>query len=202
LSTPRERPAAAIEARETTTRDRMRLVAILEATSDLVCVITPDHRLRYLNAAGRQLLGIAPDEPLDRFDSRQFLPERERLPQSAGPAQGSGQDVIQLERELHRVDGSSVLVSQVLLMHRSLDGRSEYISTIARDISEQRRQEHALRQAQRWRPWQLAGGVAHDFNNWYGIVNAASRSSSRCRPVTSGTRRRSTSCRRRSARHA
>ncbi|MEP7383618.1 MAG: hypothetical protein ABI910_18175, partial [Gemmatimonadota bacterium] len=39
---------ASLQAQRVTARERERLVAILEATSDLVCVITPDLKLSYV----------------------------------------------------------------------------------------------------------------------------------------------------------
>lgn len=63
-----------------------------------------------------------------------------------------------------RQDGTTYPV-ELMLSHQSFEGE-DYILAVARDITEQKRLEDRLHQAQRMEAvGQLAGGIAHNFNN-------------------------------------
>jgi diguanylate cyclase (GGDEF)-like protein/PAS domain S-box-containing protein len=125
---------------------RAQLVAILEATTDLVAILDPGGCLHYLNNAGYRLLGIDPaNMDIGQFCLTELFPERikqqlesEALPIAYRTGSWSG------ETALRRMDEIEVPVSQVLLVHRDAAGKVEYLSTIARDISERKRFEAEL----------------------------------------------------------
>ncbi|HEY8036574.1 MAG TPA: EAL domain-containing protein [Methylobacter sp.] len=125
---------------------RAQLVAILEATTDLVAILDLDGCLNYLNNAGYRLLGLDPKIDVSKFCLTELFPERikqqlqsEALPIAYRTGSWSG------ETALRRMDEVEVPVSQVLLVHRDAAGEVEYLSTIARDISERKRFEAELR---------------------------------------------------------
>jgi len=125
---------------------RAQLVAILEATTDLVAILDPDGCVHYLNNAGYRLLGIDSKLDLSKFCLTELFPERikQQLQSEAWPIAyrtGSWSG----ETALRRIDEIEVPVSQVLLVHRDAAGNVEYLSTIARDISERKRFEAELR---------------------------------------------------------
>ena len=63
-------------------------------------------------------------------------------------------------------DGRTILVETLKTPFFGPDGRTLGLIGIARDITERKRLEDQLRQAQKMEAvGQLAGGVAHDFNN-------------------------------------
>lgn len=153
--------------------DRERLNAILEVTSDLVAVVTPEEEVLYMNRAGRELIGWSQDDVRPRY-AREFhsgwsyrLIEEEGIPEAIEKGRWAG------ETSVIGPDGSEIPVSQVIMAHKSPSGKVRYLSTIIRDISdrinaeeERRRLEEQLLQSQKMEAiGQLSGGVAHDFNN-------------------------------------
>ncbi len=123
-----------------------RLVAILEATSDFVGISDLSSRVLYLNRAGRRMTGIGDDEEISSTFVRNYHPQwaaqiilDEGIPTAIRDGTWSGETAIQSR------DGSERPVSQLILAHKAPDGGTGFLSTIARDITERKRAEEALR---------------------------------------------------------
>lgn len=128
------------------THDRPELATLLELTTDLVCSMTLDGRLLYLNPGGRALLGWPPEEPLDDKRIADLHPAwaMERFGGEALPA-ALAQGTWYGESALLTRGGEEIPVSQVLVAHRDADGEPSYVSTILRDIRERKEVEARLR---------------------------------------------------------
>jgi PAS domain S-box-containing protein len=148
-------------------REQARLASVLEATSDLVAFADRDANLLYLNRAGRRMLRMNESGDLRPCKITEFLPEwaAKRVREEGIP--GAIRDGIwRGETALIREKGQELPLSQVIAVHAAADGSVEFLSTIARDISDRKRLEHQSAHSQRIEAiGRLAGGVAHDFNN-------------------------------------
>ncbi len=122
-----------------TASTRARLNTILDATLDPVVTVTADGEIRYINPAGRGLLGIK--EPgrigLKLID---FLPEwaRQQIFSTAIPSaieEGEWHG----ESALLTVNEVEIPIAITAVPHRTDDGDVELLSFIARDQSERKR---------------------------------------------------------------
>jgi diguanylate cyclase (GGDEF)-like protein/PAS domain S-box-containing protein len=141
---------AEIEQRKCIEEAQARLVAIMETTTDTVGIADAEQHLVYMNAAGRRMLGIGADEDLSATVVSEYYPsaERERTSAVAIPA-ATRDGVWSGESLLLARDGREVPVSMVLIAHKDAAGRVRHLSTITRDITEQRRQEARIRRLNR-----------------------------------------------------
>ncbi len=127
---------AEIEERKRIEKEQSRLVAIIEATPDLVGTATLDGRLRYTNQAGLRMMGKTADglSSLRIADAHPGwagkLVQEEGIPHAISHGSWRGESVIL------GADGREIPVLQVILAHKGLDGMVEYLSTIARDITQ------------------------------------------------------------------
>jgi two-component system, cell cycle sensor histidine kinase and response regulator CckA len=123
-----------------------RLAAIHEATPDLVSISDPEGRLLYVNRGGRRMLGLDEEADITGYTIADFLPDAashviptEGIPTAVRDGVWSG------EAELVSLAGRTISISQIILAHKRPDGSVEFLSCIARDISEHKRIDEALR---------------------------------------------------------
>jgi PAS domain S-box-containing protein len=125
-----------IDERKRVERNQARLIAIIEATPDMVATSRADGTPLYCNPAGRRMLGLGVDEDLAEVTpySRHWasILREQAIPHAQAHGSWSG------ETALLRPDGLEIPLSQVIIAHRGEDGDVEYLSTIARDIAEQK----------------------------------------------------------------
>jgi PAS domain S-box-containing protein len=147
--------------------ERYRLIA--EHTDDLISIADAQNRLQYASPSHARVLGLPPDELigrniLDRVhpDDLQLVIERVQQAVSSGRAE--------VACRYQHADGgwrwlevSGVIVPQ--------DGDTYYSVMVGRDVTERKRLEADLLQAQKMESiGRLAGGVAHDFNNLLVVI--------------------------------
>ena len=126
---------------------RVQLAGILDAASDFVTIGRPDGPPTYVNRAARRALEI-PDT--DRVDSLlAFRPPGFRtFFETVVLATADREGAWSGESEYISRSGKVIPVWQVSVAHRDASGRVAYLSTIARDISDQKRADVALRESE------------------------------------------------------
>ncbi len=138
-----------ITTRKKTEEERARLIAILESTSDLVATSRTDGTIRYMNPAGRRMLGWDGDEDIQMHSLSDAHPKRAlRTAWDEGIPEAFRRGVWEGENTIIYRDGREMPVSQVIMTHRAANGEPEFMSTVMRDISEQKQTEEALRESE------------------------------------------------------
>jgi PAS domain S-box-containing protein len=137
---------------------------LLDSAQDAIAVLTPDGVIRELNHRWVEILG-RPKEQIVGHHIREFAPLGAQHDNSRVLAEAASSGTIRTPPvEIAKHDGSIVLLEFSTTTIDVGDGR--LLMTIGRDVTEQQLLEQQLRQSQKLEAvGQLAGGVAHDFNN-------------------------------------
>jgi PAS domain S-box-containing protein len=149
------------------------LAAIVECSDDAILSKTPEGIIRTWNRGAERLYGYAANEMIGRSVSVLAPPERsDEIPRLLERVR-RGEPVEPFDTVRQRKDGSRVEVSLMLSPVLDGHGRVTGVSTIARDITLQRRLEQQVVLAGRMASLgTLAAGVAHEINNPLAYVTA------------------------------
>lgn len=133
-------------AREQLEEERLRLIDILEATPDMVSYSDAAEKVLYLNQAARKILGIPPGVDLADVAIPAIYPDwANRILQEIALPTAVLEGMWSGETAVLDADGLNIPVSQVIVAHKDAAGQVAYFSTIARDMTAQKRAEQDLK---------------------------------------------------------
>jgi diguanylate cyclase (GGDEF)-like protein/PAS domain S-box-containing protein len=145
LSFPPLTMSAAASSPEQDSTLQSQLAALIEATPDGIALVNPQGQLRYMNPAGRTMLGLKPAQQLSALSIFDFCPSnvdallrQEALPTAIQEGRWSA------EAELLDGEGRAFPVFLALFAHKEAHAEVSLLSLILRDISEQKRRETEL----------------------------------------------------------
>jgi PAS domain S-box-containing protein len=152
---------------------RSRLASIIDSSQDAILSKDLDGTITSWNKGAERIYGYAPEEVVGKHISLLTPSDRpHEIPEILRKI-ARGERIENHESVRVTKDGRHLDVSVSVSPLRNAAGDIVGASAIARDITTQKRAEGQLRQSQKMEAiGRLAGGVAHDFNNILGIINA------------------------------
>ncbi|HEY8104996.1 MAG TPA: PAS domain S-box protein, partial [Gemmatimonadales bacterium] len=154
--------------------DVQRFVSLVENAGDFIAMVSPDWRVLYLNKAGRALVGLPAESMVGDMPITGFWHEdsREAVWRDVLPRLADGQSWDFDGRLRHVRTGEPVDVEcNAFGIRDAKTGRVLAGAFVVRDLTERKRVDEHLRQAQRMEAiGRVAGGVAHEVNNMMTVI--------------------------------
>ncbi|HTR55029.1 MAG TPA: ATP-binding protein [Kofleriaceae bacterium] len=131
--------------------DRRMFAALVDGSPDFIGMVDVQRRPRYLNPAGRRLVGLGLDEPIDEMSILDYFPPEARESVEANLETAATRARWQGEIEMQSfATGARIAVSQIgFTIHDPDTGQYLGMATIARDISAMKQLERELRELSR-----------------------------------------------------
>ncbi len=151
--------------------DAQLFAVAVESSEDAISTTGLDGTITAQNPAAEQLYGYSGGEGIGsgftRLAAEDSRDELERILSEAA----NGRATRSHETRLKGKEGNEIDVALTVSPVRNGSGLLLGLSVIARDITEQKRADASLRQAQKMEAvGRLAGGIAHDFNNLLTVI--------------------------------
>jgi len=152
---------------------RSRLASIIDSSEDAILSKDLHGIITSWNRGAEHMYGYAPEEVIGKHISLLTPSDRPDEISEILKKIARGESTEHLESVRVTKDGRHLNVSISVSPLRDTAGEIVGASAIVRDVTAQKRAESQVRQSQKMEAiGRLAGGVAHDFNNILGIINA------------------------------